>query len=109
MFACIFFTEDLESEADLRETTRPSTTNATKHAPKANTQVRPKYNLQLQYLLMDQNESFMSRLCSIGVDRGVSTAMQFAPVVQRADNVIQRMKCNNWSTFYPLGSDLSTG
>ena len=55
MFAYTFFTEDLESEADLRETTTPSTTNATKHEPKANTQVRRKSILQVQYLLMDQN------------------------------------------------------
>ena len=52
MFAYTFFTEDLESEADLRETTTPSTT---KHEPKANTQVRRKSILQVQYLLMDQN------------------------------------------------------
>ena len=89
MFAFTFFAEDLESEADLKEMTRSSTANATKNEPKTRTQVRGKYNPQFQYLLIDQNQSFVSRLGSIGADHDVSYRYTAGPVVQRADKIIQ--------------------
>ena len=46
----------------------------------------------------DDNNPFYS--CTLSVQ---------APVIQRAENFIQRIKCTGWSTFYPLDSDLSAG
>ena len=59
--------------------------------------------------MIDQNQSFVSRLCSIGVYHNLSTTIQPVQLVQRGDNSIQRIKYIGWSTFYHLDSDLSTG